>query len=59
MTLHEMILAAEEKSGIRANELREKGKTCIGCGAGFVPIIPGSVTCPKCLRGLKAKDGRP
>ncbi len=60
MTLEQMIHDAELKSArylMKANDLREQGKNCLGCGCGFIPRIPGSATCPKCLRGLKVKRG--
>lgn len=62
MKLHDMILDAEQRSArwlMVANDLKEKGKACISCGAGFIPRQAGGVACPKCLRACKAKNGRP
>lgn len=61
-TIHDMILDADQKSAhwlMVANDLKEKGRTCLGCGRGFIPRVTGGSTCLKCLRSLKSKDGRP
>lgn len=56
-TLKTLIMEAEYESArwlMKANDLRERGKTCAECGGGFLPVVSETL-CRRCIRGKQPK----